>query len=122
MGNGSHPSAGSDPRKRLVSSWNDNKHSFGLWPADRPAFYEATDTIEKFIASPPIKSCMAKMLLGAPCAANKVFTPADVAEARRRVSRMTFAGLTEAFNASVCLYFHMFQGEMKEWMFNTHAR
>jgi hypothetical protein len=111
-----------DPRKRLVSSWNDNKHSFGLWPADREGFYAATDTIDKYVASPAIKGCMAKMLLGAPCAAHKRFTAADVAEARRRVHRMAFAGLTDAFNASVCLFFHMFEGEMMEWMFSTHAR
>jgi hypothetical protein len=35
---------------------------------------------------------------------------------------MSFAGLTDAVNASVCLFFHMYEGDMKEWMFATHAR
>jgi hypothetical protein len=35
---------------------------------------------------------------------------------------MAFVGLTDAYNASVCLLYHMFEGEMKEWMFSTHAR
>ncbi len=38
------------------------------------------------------------------------------------VSRMAFVGLTDAYNASVCLLYHMYEGEMKEWMFATHAR
>ena len=35
---------------------------------------------------------------------------------------MAFIGLTDAYNASVCLLYHMYEGEMKEWMFATHAR
>ena len=35
---------------------------------------------------------------------------------------MAFIGLTDAYNASVCLMYHMFEGEMKEWMFAAHAR
>ncbi len=35
---------------------------------------------------------------------------------------MAFIGLTDAYNASVCLLYHMFDGEMKEWMFAMHAR
>jgi hypothetical protein len=35
---------------------------------------------------------------------------------------MAFVGLTDAFNASVCLMYHMYAGEMREWMFLAHAR
>lgn len=62
------------------------------------------------------------MLLGAACASHRRITKADKEEAYRRLSRMAFVGLTDAFNASVCLLFHMYEGDMREWMFGTHAR
>ena len=35
---------------------------------------------------------------------------------------MAYVGLTDAFNASVCLFHHTFGGTPEEYMFTTHTR
>ncbi len=78
--------------------------------------------MEQFAAYPDIKNCMTKQMLHQYCAARINISQTMLEEALRRVNRMAFVGLTDAYNASVCLLYHMFEGEMKEWMFATHAR
>ena len=36
--------------------------------------------------------------------------------------QLAFVGLTDAFNASVCLFHHMHGGVPEEYMFTTHSR
>eukprot|EP00040_Diaphanoeca_grandis_P008215 m.44371 g.44371 ORF g.44371 m.44371 type:complete len:476 (+) comp19664_c0_seq3:2115-3542(+) len=119
-----------DPRRRLLSGWNDNKHSYALGsfqvprnPIDEVAVMRnSTKTIEEYAAWPGIGGCQTKMLLGEDCAAPINITMAMFEEAQRRVLNMPFVGLTDAFNASVCLWHHQFGGLPEPYMFTTHSR
>ena len=46
-------------------------------------------------------------------------TRAMFEEAKRRVLNLDFLGMTDAFNASVCLFHHQFGGKPQEWSFQS---
>lgn len=98
-----------EPRARLVSAFNHNKHSFGIGPA-RPVFVESVQTLEDYVNTPAIKSCTTKMLIGKMCATPVNITASDRSLALSNLRGFAFVGLTEAFNASVCLFHHMHGG------------
>ena len=59
------------------------------------------------------------MLLGEYCGEYVNITREMMREAVRRVLNLEFVGLTDAFNASVCLWHHQFGGVPREWMFQS---
>eukprot|EP00051_Salpingoeca_urceolata_P007043 m.93415 g.93415 ORF g.93415 m.93415 type:complete len:402 (-) comp15092_c0_seq1:172-1377(-) len=100
-----------DPRRRLLSAYNDQKHSFGLPSSYRPQLI-AANNLEEYINVPGIKSCMTKMILGEYCARVEPISPSMLVEAVRRVtSSFAFVGLVEEWDASVCLFHAMNGGE-----------
>jgi hypothetical protein len=108
-----------DPRQRLVSAWNNNKHSYGANGGNR-AKIEASQTVSEFIKAPGIPGCQTKMLLGQSCSANWHAEDKDIAQAKQVVDKaFVFVGLTEAFNASVCLFHHMFGGRPRKYSFQA---
>eukprot|EP00041_Stephanoeca_diplocostata_P006198 m.78189 g.78189 ORF g.78189 m.78189 type:complete len:507 (+) comp16222_c0_seq3:242-1762(+) len=119
-----------DPRRRLLSGWNDNKHAYAIgsyWNPRGPddekrVMWNSTQTIEEYAAWPGIQSCQTKMLVGEDCAVPLNVTQGIYEEAVRRLHNMAFVGLTDAFNASVCLFHHQFGGKPEEYMFTTHSR
>lgn len=119
-----------DPRRRLVSGWNDNKHSYSMGTYNSPrgpidevaVMRNTTQTVEEYAAWPGIGGCQTKMLLGDDCSVPLNITEALFDEAHRRLLNMPFVGLTDAFNASVCLFHHMHGGVPEEYMFTTHSR
>jgi len=119
-----------DPRRRLVSGWNDNKHSYAMgswWDPRGPdeevkLMRNSTSTLESYARWPGIAGCQVKMLVGEDCSVPLNITRAIYEEAERRLHNMAFVGLTDAFNASVCLFHHMFGGVPEEYMFTTHSR
>lgn len=107
-----------DPRKRLVSAWNNNKHSYGCSGKMRKRLEAEAQNLSSFVAFPGIIECQTKMLVGKTCANDVKVTDAMADEAKRRLTKkMAFVGLTEMFNASVCLFHHMFGGTPKEFQF-----
>lgn len=108
-----------DPRKRLVSAWNNNKHSYGISGMERKRLEKEAQTLKEFIAFRGIPSCQTKMLTGKTCGnGDAKVTSATVVEAKHRLAdKMAFVGLTEMFNASVCLFHHMYGGLPKEYQF-----
>lgn len=115
-----------DPRKRVVSAWNNNKHSFGIGTFHNPhnksyarQLINEIQSVDAFSAYPPIQSCQTKMLLGEYCGEYLNISHDMMDEALRRVMNMEFVGLTDAFNASVCLWHHQFGGVPQEWMFQS---
>jgi hypothetical protein len=109
-----------DPRQRLVSAWNNNKHSYGATGSDRKAI-EATQTLHDFIVQPGISSCQTKMVLGLSCAGDKTPISAKQLEIAKRVIReqFSFVGVTGSFNASICLFHHMFGGAPRDYSFQA---
>lgn len=108
-----------DPRKRLVSAWNNNKHSYG---AGKVALEEIREiqTLEGFVAHPNTPGCQTKMMVGKTCSDARRPDATLVAEAKRRVEHvLKFVGLTDSFNASVCLFHHMHGGIPQPYMFQT---
>lgn len=115
-----------DPRRRAVSAWNNNKHSYGIGTFNNPfdkkearQRINALQTVFEFARYPAIQSCQTKMLLGEYCGEYLNITTQMFHEAIRRVLNMEFVGLTDAFNASVCLWHHQFGGTPHEWMFQS---
>ena len=81
-----------------------------------------TPDIHAYAAFPGIKHCQTKMLLGEYCSIDINITQAMFDEAKRRIHKLAYVGLTDAFNASVCLFHHTFGGTPEEYMFTTHTR
>lgn len=99
-----------DPRRRLVSAYNDQKHCYGLSGKLFPGL-KAITTLRDFVKYPGIAGCMTKMVLGHYCAADMELTQADLAEAKRILHGMAFVGITELWSESICLFTTMFGGK-----------
>lgn len=64
-----------DPRRRAVSAWNNNKHSYGIGNFHNPiaktldarARINAMQSVFEFARYPAIQSCQTKMMLGEYC-------------------------------------------------------
>ena len=89
-----------DPRRRLVSGWNDNKHSYSMGTYNSPrgpidevaVMRNTTQTVEEYAAWPGIGGCQTKMLLGDDCSVPLNITEALFDEAHRRLLNMPFVG------------------------------
>ena len=64
--------------------------------------------IDEFVSNPFIKNCQTKMLIGRYCADAWLLGRSDFEEAMRKQAQLAFVGLTEAYNMSVCLLYHMY--------------
>lgn len=98
------------PSQRLISAYLDNYHAWGLAGSARATIKQHAPTIAAFARFPGIAGCMAKMLSGHHCAADVDLS--DGAVLRRalevlRSGRFAFVGLTEEWQASVCLFHRM---------------
>lgn len=113
-----------EPRKRLVSGWNHDKHAMGIDGRDRVHFENTVKTIEDYVQYRAIPGCTTKMLIGAYCARTRNITVHAFEEASRRLESMAFVGLTDAFDASACLFSRMFNVTPQPYMFGkrAHAR
>eukprot|EP00045_Choanoeca_perplexa_P006219 m.52673 g.52673 ORF g.52673 m.52673 type:complete len:502 (-) comp13520_c0_seq1:11-1516(-) len=101
------------PAKRLVSAFNYGRHSFGMNRNERMRMLKITSTLESFVNFPGIASCMTKMLLGFNCAHHVKLDMGMLAEAKRRVRYdLGFVGLSEHWNASICLFHRKYGGPM----------
>ena len=56
-----------DPRRRIVSALNDNKHTFGTRSYSREYLVQQTPTLMSFAHHRAVQSCQVKMLLGQYC-------------------------------------------------------
>lgn len=99
-----------DPRRRLVSAYNDQKHSFGLPQRLTKALHDVT-TLKDYVALPGIQGCMTKMVLGHYCADVVQINEQDLEEAKRRLHDYAFIGLVEYWTDSMCLFNAMFGGK-----------
>lgn len=112
-----------EPRRRLLSAWNHNRHSFGLANQPRDDMLLECKTLKQFANHPRLQSCMTKMLLGRYCASS--VDDIDMGEAvvtalgRLRYD-FAFAGLVEHWNLSLCLFHRKFGAPMHaESLLNT---
>ena len=111
-----------EPRKRLVSSWNNNKHSYGATGPEREEI-NACQTLKDFVHQKVIPGCQTKMLLGSNCASKQEINERNYGFAEKRLrDELQFVGLTDAFNASVCLFHHQFGGLPLPYMFQSVGR
>ena len=108
-----------DPRQRLVSAWNNNKHSYGATGGHRKLI-EAAQTLQEFVKVDGIAGCQTKMVLGYSCSGKLALTAAQLEGAKAIVEKQfAFVGLTGSFNASICLFHHMFGGVPREYTFQA---
>jgi hypothetical protein len=106
-----------DPRRRLVSAWNNDKHSYGVGRRDTVKYLQ---NISAFVQHPAIKSCQTKMMVGRVCADGRSITDVQLKQAMVKLEHtLAFVGLTDAFNASICLFHHMHGGLPQPYMFET---
>lgn len=54
-----------DPRQRLVSGWNHDKHAMGIGGDRKTAFDKEVQTFEQYTSHRHIQGCATKMLIGA---------------------------------------------------------
>ena len=70
-----------------------------------------TPRVQRFLRWPGIASCQAKLLLGRECHARGTVTPDDAARAAAIVEKgFAFVGITEEWDASVCIFHARFGG------------
>lgn len=106
-----------EPRKRLVSAWNNDKHSYGIAKRDTVKYLQ---NITAFVQHSAIQGCQTKMLVGRVCADAREITDTNLQRAIAKLEKsISFFGLTDAFNASVCLFHHMHGGMPQPYMFET---
>ncbi|CAE7731803.1 CPK2, partial [Symbiodinium microadriaticum] len=109
------------PSQRIISAKADGLHASGLSPTGyaelrRKCEHEPTECFARY---PGIAGCMTRMLTGKNCAedSNDRTAPFDggralVDEAKKVVGELSFVGLTERWNESVCLFHRMFGGSV----------
>ena len=108
-----------DPRQRLVSAWNNNKHSYGASGGHR-RLIEQAQTLREFVEVDGVAGCQTKMVLGMPCAGKIALTSKQLEGAKAVLeTQFAFVGLTGSFNASICLFHHMFGGVPREYTFRA---
>lgn len=100
-----------DPRRRLASAFNHYLHSVGMPTDMREQMLATVKSVGEYAHYPGISGCQTKMLLGLPCARPIGLTQRHVSKAIRRLqSRFAFVGITDEWDASVCLFHAMFGG------------
>jgi hypothetical protein len=114
-----------DPRRRAVSAWNHAKHTHHLgtndaetrFPHSRENLEKETQSLKAFATHMHVKSCQTKMLLGGQCGMFHNITPTMFQNAKKYVKMLAFVGLTDHYNASVCLFHDMLGGVPQPHMF-----
>jgi hypothetical protein len=114
-----------DPRRRLASAWNHGKHTHHLgtrdaesrFPKSRVLLEKETPTLRDFARHMHVQGCQVKMLVGGQCGMYHNITADVYSKAVERLHRLAFVGVTDAYNASVCLFHHMWGGIPQPHMF-----
>eukprot|EP00049_Salpingoeca_infusionum_P001171 m.45757 g.45757 ORF g.45757 m.45757 type:complete len:545 (+) comp10895_c0_seq1:315-1949(+) len=98
-----------DPRTRLVSAFNYDRHSFGMNQFLRRQMLQSTPELKDYVYFPGIQGCQTKMLAGFTCAQNVTITDDIFKKALNALEhRLAFIGLSEHWNGSVCLFHRMY--------------
>lgn len=114
-----------DPRRRAVSAWNHAKHTHHLgtkdaesrFPNSREKLERETQTVIDFARHVHVRACQTKMLVGGQCGMYMNITEEIRSMANERMRALAFVGITDAYNASVCLFHHMWGGTPQPHMF-----
>lgn len=105
------------PLQRLLSGFHHSEHGAedtmiapGMPPATRLAMQRAClGSPAKYVRWPSIAGCATKMVLGFPCASDRL--QPTLADAQRAAARLdehfAFVGLTERWASSICLFHHL---------------
>ena len=104
------------PAQRLISAYLDNLHAWGLKSSERARLKHRVRSIAAFARHPGIAGCMAKMLAGFQCAARVDLPTSSIVKAALAVlrsSRFLFVGLTEEWDASICLLHRVLPGHTR---------
>jgi hypothetical protein len=70
-------------------------------------------SLPAYVAHARTRHCAVKMLTGSECAALRNITGASLKRALQNLEAFSFVGITEAFNASVCLFHHQHGGPVR---------
>jgi hypothetical protein len=111
------------PWNRLVSQFHyflSNPSTDLLAPEiETTVMLQNVTNIRDFITYPGIANCMTKLLNGIQCGVNMDLTEQHGAYARGVLASMAGFGLTEKFNSSVCLFYWMYGGEIRNHYFSS---
>ncbi|CAK9031899.1 Uncharacterized protein SCF082_LOCUS19824 [Durusdinium trenchii] len=114
------------PSQRLISAFYDNLHASGMSGDEFSDLWQACgakgeNSAACYARYPGIAGCTARMLTGGSCAESAADRSllssfdggkARLEEALKMVKEMTFLGLTEEWDLSVCLFHRMFGGSV----------
>lgn len=108
-----------DPRTRLRSAYEYGMHAHGQLPKDRRRMAAEVKTAQDFARFPGIAGCQVKMLLGHFCAEDIEVTEHMTSEAIRVLQMAAFVGITDEWDASVCLFHAMYGGRLRPTQFDN---
>ncbi|CAJ1352311.1 unnamed protein product [Effrenium voratum] len=111
------------PSQRVISAFFDTLHATGMTEDEYTALMQAcgpegNNTASCYARYPGIAGCMSRMLTGETCAQSGVDSAnfdsgkAKIPEALQMLQEMTFVGLTEYWDLSICLFHRMFGGNV----------
>lgn len=106
-----------DPVKRLCSAFQ-FKHTVGMAPAQRKKLLATATTPAEFLNFSGVASCATKMLTQSNCAQDATVTPATLRVAQNRLRKaFAFVGITDYWNASMCLFHAQLGGRPQPFAF-----
>eukprot|EP00730_Choanoeca_flexa_P005443 TRINITY_DN11943_c0_g1_i5.p1 TRINITY_DN11943_c0_g1~~TRINITY_DN11943_c0_g1_i5.p1 ORF type:complete len:174 (+),score=22.16 TRINITY_DN11943_c0_g1_i5:155-676(+) len=85
----------------------------GLGPTLTKIMRSTVKTLREYVEFPGLKGCQVKLLTGAGCAENITVTEDRIQLAMKRLEEIAFLGLTDEYDASICLFHAMYGGTPK---------
>eukprot|EP00045_Choanoeca_perplexa_P022311 m.9085 g.9085 ORF g.9085 m.9085 type:complete len:292 (-) comp9355_c0_seq4:73-948(-) len=98
-----------DPRRRILSAYHYGLHVFGMSDEARATMTNSVKSVTDFIRFPGVAGCMTNLLTGHTCAS--VVTPGRAEQAIQVLRQAAFIGITDDWDASICLFHAMFGGQ-----------
>eukprot|EP00931_Biecheleriopsis_adriatica_P064266 TRINITY_DN39073_c0_g1_i1.p1 TRINITY_DN39073_c0_g1~~TRINITY_DN39073_c0_g1_i1.p1 ORF type:complete len:596 (-),score=130.03 TRINITY_DN39073_c0_g1_i1:223-2010(-) len=121
------------PSQRLISAYHNGLHCSGFKPDEYQQLQATTKAggVAAFARFPGIAGCTARMLTGGNCAESKTVRSQDqsfdggqsrLKKALEVVESMSFVGITERWDDSICLFHRMFGGRLNSaQLMNFHS-
>mmetsp|Transcript_25902 Transcript_25902/g.38274 ORF Transcript_25902/g.38274 Transcript_25902/m.38274 type:complete len:623 (+) Transcript_25902:136-2004(+) len=110
-----------DPSKRVLSAFNYNMLSDGLTYEEYVQLIKQCNATNPMCYSnfPGISHCMTKMLVGHKCSENVEVDTAKLEKAKQNLENLSFIGIVEEWNETVCQFYKTFGGVPNQGSFTN---
>merc|ERR1712060_692871 len=103
---------------RLVSGFNKGRHLSGKSEREVNLIAVAVqgqsreEQFAMYVTFGDLLGCQTKMVVGRMCANSYTLTQADLRRAKQRIEKMSFIGITDEWDRSICLFHKQFGGQI----------